>query len=425
MLDEKKLLEENQKLKRAVEELTILNDIATAISSILSIEELTQLIVKKCIKWIGAEQGAIMLLKEELAQPLKTFVRVKDTHFQGISYRLGMSITGWILKNKKPLMVNDLLNDSRFQGLSESDLQVKSFLTVPLTLKNELIGALTLFNKTGGKEFTTEDQRLLSIVAMQSAQVIENARLYEEEKKLILLEEELKTAHNIQTRLLPKKLPEIAGFDIFGTMFSAKEVGGDYYDLIHISEQKLGIAIADVSGKGMPAALLMSNLQATLRGQIAAKISVAETVSQSNTFLYHNMERGKFITLFYGVLNFEEKSLVYTNAGHNYPIIFNSSGIRKLEKGGLLLGIMETNKYEEEKENLNSGDMILFYTDGATDILDEKEEEFGEEKLIELVKENLKLTAKEITEKIIDEIKKFQGVQEQADDITLIVVKIL
>jgi len=417
------LEEENLRLKSAVEELSILNEISVAISSTMKVEEINKLIISKCIKSIGVEQGAVTLLGEDQAEPFKTFVRVMDKKPDNIPYRLGMSLTGWMLKNQKPLLINDIATDARFSGISLETAEIKSILSVPLKVKNKIIGLISLFNKKG-EGFTQEDLRLLSIIAIQSAQTIESARLYEEELKLADLEEDLKTARRIQQSLLPKENPVIAGIEIFGRSISAKEVGGDYYDFIKIDDSHLGIVIADVVGKGTPAALLMANLQATLRGQALIDRSVKDTVTKVNFMMTRSMEMGKFITLFYGILDTENKTFTYTNAGHNYPFLLDRGGSAKtLEKGGIVLGTLADSVYEEGTVQLAPGSLLLLYTDGITEAANDNDEMFEEERLLELLKGSQKISVQELSSKIVDSVVSFQGSRPQSDDLTLVLIK--
>ncbi|MGB8656782.1 MAG: GAF domain-containing SpoIIE family protein phosphatase [Candidatus Zixiibacteriota bacterium] len=419
------LEDENLRLKRAVEELSILNEIALATSSTMGVERMTELIVKKCVQHIRAEQGTIWMVGQvPEADPLKTLVRVMDSSVSGLPYRMGMNIIGWMLKNQKPLLVSDLANDDRFKGMQRESEKMKSLMAVPLRLKNKMIGVLCLFNKKDDADFTPDDQRLLSIIAIQSAQAIENARLYEEERKLIALEEDLRTARLIQKSLLPKENPSLQGVDIAGVSIPAKEVGGDYYDFIAIDEDHLGIVIADVSGKGTPAALLMANLQACLRGQALIDRSVKDTVGKANFMLSRFMDAGKFITLFYGILDLRDKIFTYTNAGHNFPFLLDKhNDLTTLEKGGTILGISDRLAYEEETVQLKPGDLLLLYTDGITEATNVEEEMFEENRLLRVLRENQSLSAQQLSQKIVDEVLLFQGTAPQSDDITLVLVK--
>lgn len=418
------LEQENLRLKRAVEELSILNELSVAIGSTMKVEEITKLIISRCIKRIGVEQGAVTLLKEDRDEPFKTFVRVIDKKQEDIPYRLGMSLSGWMLKNQKPLLINDISTDERFSKVSLETGKIKSVLSVPLKVKNKMIGLISLFNKKG-EGFTQEDLRLLSIIAIQSAQTIENARLYEEERKLLDLEKDLRTAWHIQQSLLPKENPVIEGFEIFGLSIPAKQVGGDYYDFIQIDDSHLGIVIADVSGKGTSAALLMANLQASLRGQALMNRNVKETVTKVNFMLSKFMDMGKFITLFYGILDIKNKTFTYTNAGHNFPFLLDRDGnLKTLEKGGIVLGTLDNFVYEEETVQLKPGDLLLLYTDGITEAMNEEDKMFEEERLLELLKDNQGISTQKLSQKIVDSVLSFQGTLPQGDDMTLVLVKV-
>ncbi|MDH4222266.1 MAG: SpoIIE family protein phosphatase [candidate division Zixibacteria bacterium] len=419
------LEKENLQLKRAVDELSILNEVAAAISSTLGVEKITELVVGKCTKHIRAEQGAICLVSEaDQTTPLKTFVRTQDTSIRGVPYHFGISLTGWMLKNQKPLLINDLSTDDRFKGIERDSGNIRSLLAVPLKLKNKMIGVLCLFNKKDNSDFTSEDLRLLTIIAIQSSQTIENARLYEEEQKLLILEDDLRTARNIQQALLPKTNPHMEDMDICGHYVPARQVGGDYYDFIQIDDSHLGIAIADVSGKGTSAALLMANLQATLRGQASINPSVRDTVSKVNLMISRSVEAGKFITLFYGILDSKNKTFTFTNAGHNHPILLNRDGnIQTLEKGGTILGIFGDTLYEEGTVQLKPGDLLILYTDGITEAMNEKEELYKEERVIKMLQTNKDISAEKLSRKIVEDVLSFQGNLPQGDDITLVLIK--
>jgi len=186
-----------------------------------------------------------------------------------------------------------------------------------------MVGLITAFNKKVAEGYSNDDQRLLSIIATQSAQVIENARLLEEEQALMQMQKEMQMAYDIQVNLLPKTPPILTGFDLAGISIPAQIVGGDYFDFIPVEENRLAICLGDVSGKGLPAALLMANLQATIRGQTLLKPLPKDCLNRSNKLLYQSTDRQKFATLFYGILDSENHQLCYSNAEHNRPFLFS------------------------------------------------------------------------------------------------------
>ncbi|HMA61544.1 MAG TPA: GAF domain-containing SpoIIE family protein phosphatase [bacterium] len=416
---------EVQRLRNSVKELSILNEIATAVSGVWELEEVVDLIVRKCVKYLHVEQGAVMLLEEENAdKPFQTMVRRMDDSQSKVPYHFGVQLSGWMLKNKEPLLVNDFQNDERFQLSGEMDFPIHSLLSAPLLVKGKMIGLLNVFNKRLKGDFTEDDQRILSIIAAQSAQVLEHARLYKQEKQLRKLEEDLRVARDIQEKLLPKEDPHREGYDIAGYSLPAKEVGGDYYDFIEIDDSRLALCLGDISGKGIPASLLMANLQATLRGQAVSCASCAECLKKSNRFLYHSTNIQKFATLFYAILDTKNDQLCYSRAGHPPPIFLKAdTSMKKLNAGGMVLGFQEEANYNQEAIDLEKGDLFVIYSDGVTEAGDPAEESFDEWRLEETIKKNREKSSREMIEAIIEAIQSFTGQKFQRDDMTLLIVK--
>jgi sigma-B regulation protein RsbU (phosphoserine phosphatase) len=262
------------------------------------------------------------------------------------------------------------------------------------------------------------------------------------------LERELRTAREIQQRLLPYASPSLPGFQIAGISEPSRQVGGDYYDFLELPEDILGVAVGDVSGKGIPAALLMSNLQASLKGQVIHPSSVAEVVSKVNDLLVHSTDTNMFATFFYGVLNRSLGTFTATNAGHDPPIICRADGrIERMSTGGLILGVVEGQPYQEETVILEPGDVMVLYTDGITEAigpelalpapkgepsdpedLEEEEPEdevnlFEEERLLDVIRRSHTLPAEQIKEAILDAVNVHTSGIPQSDDITLVVIK--
>ena len=418
-------LSEIQKLKLAVKELSVLNDIATAVSSTHDLDQVIELIVHECVNHLNVEQGAIMLLDQtETDDKFHTIIREVETETDIVPYHFGVQLSGWMIKNQKPLLINDIANDDRFTNLSDGEFPINSILSAPLKTKGKLIGVLNVFNKMSEDGFTPDDQRILSIIATQSAQVVENARLYDEEQSLKKIEEELNFATEIQKNLLPSSNPQLDGYDIAGKSISAKEVGGDYYDYITIDENNTVICLGDISGHGMPAAMLMANLQATLRGQALFTSSAGECLTRANKLLYRSTDLQKYATFFYGILNTVESRFHFSNAGHNTPFLINpNKNVTRLTKGGTVLGFMEDYQFEEDSVKLNSGDILIIYSDGITEAFNEREEEFGEERLLAVLKNNLKSTAEVLIENVFEAVNIFVDDGKQSDDITIVAIK--
>ena len=422
----KHLEEENKRLRVSVAELSILNEIATVISSTLSLDRIIALIVHECVKHLKVEQGAVQLLEEKDQQrQFHTMVRKADTVSSVLPFRLGTQLTGWMLKNEKPLRINDFQKDERFQMMGREKFPVRSLLSVPLRLKGRMIGLLTVFNKKSEQGFTSDDQRLLSIIAAQSAQVIENARLYKEEQLLFRMQEEMRMAQKIQMNLLPKSAPEITGYDVAGRSLPAKNVGGDYYDFIPVETHRIVFCIGDVSGKGMPAALLMANLQAAIRGQSLLNITLEDCLQFPNKLLCQSSGSNKFATFFYCLLDTEKHEFCYSNAGHNPPLLFlkGERSPQELKVGGLVLGFLEDATYQKEVRPFCAGDLLLLYSDGITEAFNADDEEFGEERLREIILKNREEPAQVLLDKIIAAAEQHAGDVPRMDDMTALVIK--
>ena len=417
---------ENIRLKVAVEELSILNEIATAISSTLDVQEVIDLIVKKCLKHLKVEQGAVMLINEEdKNNPIVTIERIFDkSSEEHLPIRLNTQLTGWMMKNKKPLLSNSLANDERFT-LNVKDIStIESLLAVPLFLKGKMIGLLMVFNKSGEEGFSEDDKRLLTIIAAQSAQVIDSARLYKEELEYLKIQEDMNMAAQIQQNLLPKKIPEIQGYEAGGVSIPAKNVGGDYYDFIPTQSGNVAFCLGDVSGKGTAAALLMANLQATLRGQTLACTCARECLDRANNLLYQSTDSEKYATLFYGILDPAQHSLAFTNAGHNYPFLISSDGkVERLKTIGIPLGFLEDFEFSEHTVPFNVGDVLVLFSDGISEAMNKHEEEFEEEKILQVIKSNMDQSPHQMIENLISSVREHADGEEQSDDMTLLVIK--
>jgi sigma-B regulation protein RsbU (phosphoserine phosphatase) len=237
-------------------------------------------------------------------------------------------------------------------------------------------------------------------------------------------EQELQRAREIQQSLLPKQVPQIAGFEIAGSWEPARIVGGDYFDVIRLGESKLAICIADVVGKSISAALLMANVQATVRAFASESASPSWLCTRVNSVLCENIASGKFVTLFYGVLDAKQKTLQYTSAGHPHPILTNASGsVRLLDNGGAVLGVFPSWKYEDSVVQLTPGDRLVLYTDGITEAAKADGEEFGEERLIHLLKALADESPSDLNAHLLTDVKKFCDSHLQ-DDATLISIAV-
>ena len=417
------LEEENRRLKRAIDELSVLNDLARAIGASRDSQEVMQTIIRRSLQAVHGEQGVITLAAEASGLDQRTLVRTNVSSSTHPRFQAPNALLGWMHLNKKALILNAPRADERFQGVTWDDA-MRSVLCVPLVVKAELKGILTVYNKKDAGGFTPEDQRLLAIIAAQSAQVIEATRLYEEEKAYLQMQRDLQMASRIQTDLLPASAPRIPGYELLGTTIPAATVGGDYYDFIQPDDRRLVFCLGDVSGKGLPASLLMANLQATIRGLAHVSESAAECMQRSNRLLFHSTSPEKFATLFYAQLRTDTHELTYSNAGHEHPLLVSPDGsVALLKTGGIMLGAFEDFPFQEERVRMNPGDLLVIASDGITEAMDPNDRQFGAGQLEEVVVAHRTETCDAVARHVFDAVKSHVRGHPQSDDMTLMVVR--
>lgn len=329
-----------------------------------------------------------------------------------------------------PALASGVRLSDRLEGLSEDDIHfltrdLSVSLMVPLRWRENLVGALLLGEKLTGTPYSAEDVTLLTTLAGQVSVSLENALLMRERVEVARFEQELNLARRIQRTSLISEFPPIPGCEVHALSIPSKQVGGDFYDVVPVGDGSYLIAIADVSGKGVPAALLSSMLQASLRTQAGSVLSLAQILRNINTLLYRSTESHQFATFFLGRIECHPPRLQFSNAGHNWPVLLRKSGPPEfLDRGGPLLGILEGAKYEEGETRLHPGDRVVLYTDGISEAANAGEEQFGDERLVDLVRSlPRELTAREVAQRILDALHHFLGPVEPQDDMTLLVIR--
>jgi phosphoserine phosphatase RsbU/P len=298
-------------------------------------------------------------------------------------------------------------------------------IIIPMQSSGEIKGILLLSDRINHEEYSTTDIEFISALSNTAVLSMENARLFKETLEKQRLEEEILIAREIQQGLLPKSLPVITEYDTAAINISSKQVGGDYYEILPLNENEFIIAIADVSGKGVPASLLMAYIQATIRALASSNEPLTEKTGKINNIIFENTSTSKFITFFWGVLNKTDHSFTYVNAGHNPPILLHNDGSYELlEAGGVILGVMPTViPYESGAITINPNDSLFLYTDGVTESMDKVQNEFGENKLLEILKNKFPASSQETIDTIICALEKHSEGCGQYDDITMISVK--
>lgn len=415
--------QETERLRRAVEELSVLNRIAQAVGATNTVQEVIDELVKHTIRCLHAEQVVISLVQRQSDADPKTVVRHRASGNLP-DFHLTQGLLGLMLHTGSPFLTNDPQHDDKLRGVPVPE-NLASLLCVPLTVKGKIIGILAACNRKPEGGFDLEDQRLLAIIASQSAQVLENARLREEERELEKIQRDLKLAREIQVGLLPNRPPDVEGYELAASSIPALSVGGDYYDFVPLQPERMGICLGDVSGKGIPAAMLMSNLQATVRGQAPVNSDAASCLNWANELLYRSTPVEKFATVFFGILDPLTHRLNYTNAGHERPIWLQAAGgpERRLDMGGMMLGVLPDFAYLQDTIEFAPGDVLFVYSDGVTDAENEQEQSFGEEALLEVLRAHRREPAPQILAHVAAAVTAHVGGAEPLDDITMLALK--
>jgi sigma-B regulation protein RsbU (phosphoserine phosphatase) len=321
--------------------------------------------------------------------------------------------------------IYDVSQESRLQYSREAIAEgICSQLVVGLIRDGRAIGALSVFTDYP-HHFTPEEIQTFRTIANQAAVAVYLTQLHQEHIQMQRIEQELAIAAQIQARLMPLQPPDLEGIDIAAWNRSCGEVGGDFYDFIDLPHGNLGIAVGDVSGKGFPAAILMATARTALRVQAENIYAMREIMRRVNRALCRDTRAEQFVTLFYAVLNIQGKVLTYVNAGHNYPLLFRGDQVILLSVGGAPVGVFDDATYEEEVIKLLPGDLLVLYTDGFTDVLNDEDVIFGEERLRQAIVRNRDLSADEIVHKLEAAIAEFTGRPNgDDDDRTMVALKV-
>lgn len=425
MTDPQILQKEIERLRASVDELGALNEIATAIGSSQSLEDVNNRIVKMVVKRAKATQGAIFLLSEKNEKPMVTEVRVKDSSVKEDTARFGKLITGRVVKEQAPLNISRARDPEGL--LARMPEFVTSVLSVPMKARGKFVGVLSVFNKRGEDGFSINDQRFLSILAAQSVQIIERIRFVDVEKNLAAIKKELSVARDIQAAFLPGDFPVHDTYEIFAQYTPADEVGGDSFDVIQASETKIIISQGDVTGHGVPAALMMASAQTAIRCKLESyldgKRSFAEFVGGVSDYLFETSERHMFMTMFLAALDTETHTLEYVRAGHPTPFLCSGGAVEALGIGGLPLGIITGTEYESGSVTFKSGSRLLVYSDGITELENPESEQFGEKRLSAYLKNCADLDSRNFCAKLFEALEDFRKDKPPDDDITILTVR--
>ncbi len=410
--------------KERIRHLEALVEASKNINSTLDLEHLLNLILTTALKNTNAEAGTIYLLDREKNEIWSKVVQ-GDKEIE-IRLPCGRGIAGTVAATGQTINLADAYSDSRFDNVFDrkSGFVTKNVLCMPMRDKaGKILGVFQILNKTEGN-FIAEDEEFLDALSIHASLAVDNAKMYKEALEKKRLESELAVAREIQEHLLPAQVPKIQGYEFAALNNSCFQVGGDYYDFIERSRENLGFAIGDVAGKGIPASLLMATLRGGLHAQVRSRQSLLQRIKNLNNLICQCTTAGKFITFFHGELHPSSGEISYINCGHNPPLVMKQDGsYEKLEVGGLILGLMEQIEFDEGKITLNPDEVLVLYTDGVTEAVNKRKQEFEMTRLIATVKKSADKSAAEIMSDVVERVEKFSSGVDQSDDITLMVIK--
>jgi serine phosphatase RsbU (regulator of sigma subunit) len=382
----------------------------------LTLSELFEVIMDLSLEAVGASRGVLMTIEGDQ-------LVVKAMRGQG--FQISSTVRDRVICEGKSELVVDAQAEKSFRDRASIVAQnIRSMLAVPLQAQERVIGLIYLDSPNLVRPFTTEDLNLLTVMANVAAIRIEHARLAEVEQQERLLAKELEQAAQIQKGLLPRSVPAVPGINLAGNTSACRTVGGDYYDFLPYADGRVAMLVGDVAGKGMPAALLMSSLQARVQVLFESSENLAANVARLNRAVASNCPDNRFITFFICVIDSVTGDVVYCNAGHNPPLVIRAGGgVEKLTAGGIMLGIIPHATYQEGRAHLEPGDVIVLYSDGVTEAAQPDDEEFGEDRLAAVVRAHLSDDPDAIISAITGAVAEFTVGAPAADDITAVIAR--
>lgn len=419
----------NRELDIRVADLRSLQEAGKIFNSIFNIDELLRAIVQNATSVMKSRRCSIIVRDEatgDFSLRIAKGISGADEVVENVRLRSGGRITEHVLATREPLLVGDLNRDERFELPYDGvRYATSSFVAAPLLLSNRVLGVISLTDKHSGEPYCATDLNLLSIYANHLAFAIDNAGIYRRLVDRERIDAELSIAHEIQMKMLPRAYPSLAGISVAGVSEPALEMGGDYYDFLPVTGDRVALVIGDVSGKGVPAALLMVMIRSILRARVTPEVPPPVLIEELNRHLLTDTDDKMFVTLFYAEVDTAARTLRYVNAGHNETLLLRADGTTEvLAEGGLLMGMFERAKYVERTVPLSAGDRVIFYTDGITEAADASGVLYGVERLEAVARATAGLTAEGIRDAILADCRAYAGDGPASDDRTLIVLTV-
>lgn len=415
-----------QEKDRQINKLSVLFEATRLLNSTLDLAELLELILKIARGEVKADRASVFLV-DHRHNELWSIVASGLDH-QEIRIPFGTGIAGRVASTGEIINVEDAYTLPFFESSFDQKLNYKTRSLLCLPIRHHsgtIVGVVELLNSQSGR-FSAEDADFLSRLSGHMAMALENARLHRDALEKQRHEKELGLARSIQRRLLPASPPIVPGYEIAVLSDPCYHVGGDYYDFLNLGPQSLLLVIADVQGKGISSALIMSNLQATLRALVMHLHSLEVLAFSLNEMLYNDSQAGKYLSLFLGLVDTRRNLMHYINAGHVPPILVRAGTgeVKLLDEGGTVIGLFPQADYRRGSVKLNAGDLLVCCTDGILDIADESNEEYGGNRLAECVRKHREKSASAIVDAVLSEVASYSTASMNVDDKVLMVMKV-
>jgi sigma-B regulation protein RsbU (phosphoserine phosphatase) len=408
--------------------LALLYRLSQTFNSSLDLDEVLNRVMDEVVAATRAERGFVMLREPDGQLVFRVARGMDQQAIEEPQFQVSRSVVERVAREGDAILTSDAQSDDRFSmRKSVMSLRLRSILCVPLQVKDRVLGVVYVDNRLQVGIFTPDHLELLTAIASSAAIAIENARLYQVAVEKGRLERELQMARDVQASLLPRATPQLPGWEFVARWRPAREVAGDYYDFIPTSGERLGLVIADVTDKGMPAALFMALTRTIVRATMVNAPSPAEGIARANRLIHADSTRGMFVTLFYALLDPLSRQLTYVNAGHNPPLLCRTQAgqLTPLVRTGMALGIEPDASYEQRTLRLEPGDFILLYTDGVTDAIDPQQRMFGMQRLERVLLDQCGQPAAQVIAALEGAVDDFAGATPAFDDIAMMAIKCL
>ncbi|MBL8156817.1 MAG: SpoIIE family protein phosphatase, partial [Anaerolineae bacterium] len=407
------------------EHLKTLYQISMTMNSSLEFNEALDNVIDAMMQATKAERGVLMNYEAETGQLRLLGARGISGEKLEQEEAYSTTIVNQVVASRQPLLTNNAMFDTRIvPGQSIIMRGLRAILCAPMMVQDRLVGVVYVDTSMRTGNFTEADRDLLSAIANQAGITLENARLYGVAVEKGRLEHELQLARQIQQGLLPKRKPELPGYEIEAVWQSARQMAGDFYDYFNLHDQAFGVVIADVSDKGAPSALFMAVARSMIRSHAAAGLSARDTLSRTNDLILDDADSGMFVTVYHSVFGQDGRS-VHINAGHNPPLVYyvRTAEAAFMPRGGRAVGWFPNNPLKETELQLEPGDVVVYYTDGLTDAENPAGESFGEARIAETLRQFGNASASEILQAILSAVESFAEGVVPFDDLTLMVVR--